>query len=260
MLRGSSASWPGRSTGCAGSTGSGRGQCLAARPPRTCSASSPATRSSGAGWTFSTTTAITLPSFSTRTPPVDPERLWFLGGRPPTVVAEVLAASDLHVAPGRPYPVARSLLEAMAAGCVVLAVDTEPHREVISHGQTGLLADVADPDALHAPGAGRAGQPGRIPAAGRRGGRAGAGRAIPRMSACPDSPSSSRRSPPREPGGSGRERPVHPRRLPRPVRPARPRACHAPRLEVQLPGAEPLELPDADARDAPGSSSCTRCR
>ena len=39
-------------------------------------------------------------------------------------LAEVLAASDLHIAPGRPYPVARSLLEAMAAGCVVLASDT----------------------------------------------------------------------------------------------------------------------------------------
>ena len=31
----------------------------------------------------------------------------------------------------------------------MLASDTAPHREVISHGQTGLLADVADPDALY---------------------------------------------------------------------------------------------------------------
>jgi len=82
-------------------------------------------------------------------PPVDPERLWFLGRATPAAVAEVLAASDLHLAPGRPYPVARSLLEAMAAGCIVLASDTAPHREVISHGQNGLLADVADPDALY---------------------------------------------------------------------------------------------------------------
>ncbi len=82
-------------------------------------------------------------------PPVDPERLWFLGRATPDTVAEVLRASDLHVAPCRPYPVARSVLEAMATGCVVLASDTAPHREVISHGQNGLLADVADPDALH---------------------------------------------------------------------------------------------------------------
>jgi glycosyltransferase involved in cell wall biosynthesis len=69
----------------------------------------------------------------------------------PGVVAEVLAASDLHVAPGRPYPVARSLLEAMGAGCVVLALDSSPHREVVSHGETGLLADVADPEGLIVP-------------------------------------------------------------------------------------------------------------
>jgi glycosyltransferase involved in cell wall biosynthesis len=79
-------------------------------------------------------------------PPVDQERLWFLGRANPRVVAEVLAASDLHLAPGRPYPVARSVLEAMSSGCVVLASDTAPHREILIHGQTGLLADVSDPD------------------------------------------------------------------------------------------------------------------
>jgi glycosyltransferase involved in cell wall biosynthesis len=63
-------------------------------------------------------------------------------------VAEVLAASDLHVAPGRTYSVARSTLEAMSAGCVVLASDTEPNREVITHGETGLLVDAADAGAI----------------------------------------------------------------------------------------------------------------
>jgi glycosyltransferase involved in cell wall biosynthesis len=81
-------------------------------------------------------------------PAVDRERLWFLGKATPAVVAEVLAASDLHLAPGRAYPVARSLLEAMGAGCVVLASDTAPHREVVSDGQTGLLTDPSDPDEL----------------------------------------------------------------------------------------------------------------
>src|SRR5262249_25440855 len=63
-------------------------------------------------------------------------------------VAELVAASDLHLAPGRLYPVARSTLEAMAAGCVVLASDTEPHREVIAHGRTGLLVDARDSEAM----------------------------------------------------------------------------------------------------------------
>ena len=81
-------------------------------------------------------------------PPSDPDRLWFLGPSSPDVVAEVLAASDLHIAPSRPYPVARSLLEAMAAGCVVLASDTAPHREVVAPGQTGLLVDGQDTDGL----------------------------------------------------------------------------------------------------------------
>jgi glycosyltransferase involved in cell wall biosynthesis len=81
-------------------------------------------------------------------PPVDPHRIWFLGPSTPATVAEVLAASDLHIAPGRAYPVARSLLEAMASGCVVLASDTEPHRQVILPGQTGLLVDGRDAEGL----------------------------------------------------------------------------------------------------------------
>jgi glycosyltransferase involved in cell wall biosynthesis len=81
-------------------------------------------------------------------PPVDDERVWLLGRAAPGVVAEALHASDLHLALGRPYPVARSVLEAMGYECVVLASDTQPHREIISHGQTGLLADATDPEAI----------------------------------------------------------------------------------------------------------------
>ena len=82
-----------------------------------------------------------------REPLHDPARMWFVDLARPDQVADVLAVSDLHVAPTRPYPVARSLLEAMAAGCVVLATDTSPMREVIDPGRTGLLAP---PDDLNA--------------------------------------------------------------------------------------------------------------
>lgn len=83
----------------------------------------------------------------TRTPPVDPDRLWLLGAVARDTVAEVLAASNLHVYPSRPYVVSRSLVEAMSAGCTNLAWDTAPVREFLVHGQTGLLVRPDDPDA-----------------------------------------------------------------------------------------------------------------
>lgn len=79
-------------------------------------------------------------------PPFDSERLWFPGNLLSERVAEVLRASDLHIAPSRRYPVARSLLEALSTGAVVLASDTEPHREFLTPGVNGLLARPADPD------------------------------------------------------------------------------------------------------------------
>jgi glycosyltransferase involved in cell wall biosynthesis len=73
------------------------------------------------------------------TPPADPEKFWFLGPSSRGVIAELLAATDLHVYPSRSYPISRSLLEAMASGAPVLAWDNDPVREVIDSGQTGLL-------------------------------------------------------------------------------------------------------------------------
>jgi glycosyltransferase involved in cell wall biosynthesis len=84
--------------------------------------------------------------FLQQTPLHDPERFWLLGSVPPATVAELLAASTLHVYPSRPYPVALSLFEALAAGCVVLAWDSDPVREVLTSGQTGLLVSPADLD------------------------------------------------------------------------------------------------------------------
>jgi glycosyltransferase involved in cell wall biosynthesis len=82
-----------------------------------------------------------------RTPPHDPERFWFLGSVTPEVVADLLAASDLHLYPSRPHTVSRSLVEAMAAGCSVLAGDSEPVREFIRHGRNGLIVPPDDVDA-----------------------------------------------------------------------------------------------------------------
>ncbi len=80
-------------------------------------------------------------------PPTDPGRVWFPGAVTPQALAEILARSDLHVAPGRTYPISRSMLQAMAAGTVVLATDNAPNREIIEHGIDGWLAPADDPDA-----------------------------------------------------------------------------------------------------------------
>src|SRR5262245_18200005 len=61
-----------------------------------------------------------------RHPPPEPGRIWFLDTVQPDIVAQVLGVTDLHLYPSRPYPVARSLIEAMAAGAVILACDAEP--------------------------------------------------------------------------------------------------------------------------------------
>jgi glycosyltransferase involved in cell wall biosynthesis len=74
-----------------------------------------------------------------QSPPHDADRIWFLGSVPQRVVAELLAASDLHVYPSRPYVVSKSLVEAMSSGCVVLGLDTPALREFIAPGETGHL-------------------------------------------------------------------------------------------------------------------------
>lgn len=79
-------------------------------------------------------------------PPPQPERLWFLDVVQPSVVADVLAASDLHVYSSRSLPVSRSLPEAMAAGCVILAWDTPAVREFVTPDHTGLLLSREDMD------------------------------------------------------------------------------------------------------------------
>ncbi len=64
----------------------------------------------------------------------------FLGRVKPEVLATVLAASDLHLYFPVPFVLSWSLLDAMGCGCPVVASDTAPVREVIAHGETGLLA------------------------------------------------------------------------------------------------------------------------
>lgn len=78
----------------------------------------------------------------------DPRRLRFLGKVPAERLVEVLCLSDAHVYLTVPFVVSWSLLNAMACEAPVVASDTEPVREFVEHGVTGLLAPFHDDEAL----------------------------------------------------------------------------------------------------------------
>ncbi|WP_042694976.1 glycosyltransferase family 4 protein [Azospirillum sp. B506] len=80
--------------------------------------------------------------------PVDPSRVHFLGRLPYDRYRAVLQLSRVHVYLTYPFVLSWSVLEAMATGCVVVGSDTSPVREVISHGENGLLADFFDPRSI----------------------------------------------------------------------------------------------------------------
>jgi glycosyltransferase involved in cell wall biosynthesis len=80
----------------------------------------------------------------------DLSRFVFLGQVEPEVLADVLSLSDLHVYLSVPFVLSWSLLNALSCSCVVLAGDTEPVREVIEPGRTGLLAPLFDADTFAA--------------------------------------------------------------------------------------------------------------
>jgi glycosyltransferase involved in cell wall biosynthesis len=79
---------------------------------------------------------------------VDLARVHFTGKLPHPQMLTALKASAAHVYYSYPYVLSWSLLEAMAAGALVLASDTAPVRDVIAHGQNGLLGDFFDAEGL----------------------------------------------------------------------------------------------------------------
>ncbi len=78
----------------------------------------------------------------------DLSRFRFLGMVPRTQLADILSLSDLHLYLTTPFVLSWSLLNALACECTVLASDVAPVREVIEHGQTGLLGEFFDVDGL----------------------------------------------------------------------------------------------------------------
>jgi glycosyltransferase involved in cell wall biosynthesis len=81
---------------------------------------------------------------------LDLSRVHFTGllSRPDMV--EVMRAGDVHVYLTVPFVLSWSLLDAMSTGCLIVASDTEPVREFMTEGRTGLLVPPNDPVALAA--------------------------------------------------------------------------------------------------------------
>jgi glycosyltransferase involved in cell wall biosynthesis len=76
---------------------------------------------------------------------LDLRRVHFMGSVPYTTLLKVYQVSSVHVYLTYPFVLSWSLLEAMAAGCVVVASRTAPVEEVITHRKNGFLVDFFNP-------------------------------------------------------------------------------------------------------------------
>lgn len=81
---------------------------------------------------------------------IDWDRVHFLGKVPYDAYQKIIQISRCHMYLTVPFVLSWSLLESMSMGATIVASDTAPVREVITHGETGLLADFFNPEAFAA--------------------------------------------------------------------------------------------------------------
>ena len=79
---------------------------------------------------------------------IDASRVHFLGSLPYNKYLKVLQVSSVHVYLTVPFVLSWSMMEAMAAGCVVLGSSTPPVQEFIQHEKNGLLTDFFSPEQI----------------------------------------------------------------------------------------------------------------
>jgi len=73
-------------------------------------------------------------------------RLHFVGTVPYEHLLRIYQVSAAHIYLTYPFVLSWSMLEAMATGVALVASDTKPVREVVTHGVNGLLADFFSPE------------------------------------------------------------------------------------------------------------------
>jgi glycosyltransferase involved in cell wall biosynthesis len=78
----------------------------------------------------------------------DWERVHFLGNVPYQQFIALIQLSSVHVYLTYPFVLSWSLLEAMSAGCAIVASDTQPLHEAINHNETGRLINFFDQRSL----------------------------------------------------------------------------------------------------------------
>ncbi|WP_171180950.1 glycosyltransferase family 4 protein [Ruegeria sp. HKCCD8929] len=81
---------------------------------------------------------------------IDWDRVHFLGRVPYSDFCKVVQLSRCHIYLTMPFVLSWSLLEAMAMQATVVSSDVAPVREVVTHGETGMLVDFFDVDRLAA--------------------------------------------------------------------------------------------------------------
>ena len=79
---------------------------------------------------------------------LDMSRVHFVGTIGHDRLIDAYSISSAHVYLTYPFVLSWSLMEAMATGCAIVASDTAPVRDVVEDGETGVLVDFFDHDAL----------------------------------------------------------------------------------------------------------------
>lgn len=80
--------------------------------------------------------------------PSEWSRIHFLGHLEYPIFLKLLQVSTVHVYLTYPFILSWSLLEAMSTGCAIIASDTQPLHEAITHEETGLLVNFFDHQSL----------------------------------------------------------------------------------------------------------------